>query len=306
MESRGRSPAAGMLIGIFERGANLQNRLEAIMNYEPKKRQFGWVSRVALATIAILLLPMGRSLISMPPAVAQEGPNSKIVTNDTKTDYPQIVETSPARGATDVDPNCKEIRVTFDRDMGKGMSWTGGAPLFPASDKSRKPRWVDARTCVLPVKLAAGSYYRVGINSTSFRNFQSRDSVAAPPSVIYFATKGASEEVASRVQVPEIVSLDPANGATDVDPATQTLRVTFNMPMGKGMSWTGSGPKFPKDRGKASWSSDGRTCTLPVSLEAAHAYRLGLNSQIHINFQSEWGVPLRPVVYTLTTRGSGH
>ena len=44
---------------------------------------------------------------------------------------PQIVSTSPARGASDVDPALKEITVTFDQDMEEGMSWTGGGPEFP-------------------------------------------------------------------------------------------------------------------------------------------------------------------------------
>ena len=35
---------------------------------------------------------------------------------------PQIVSCSPARGASDVDPALKEITVTFDQDMGGGMS----------------------------------------------------------------------------------------------------------------------------------------------------------------------------------------
>jgi hypothetical protein len=74
--------------------------------------------------------------------------------------------------------------------------------------------------------------------------------------------------------------------------------------MEKGMSWTGSGPAFPKNAAgnRASWSSDGKTCTLPVSLEPAHSYRLGLNSLSRINFQSASGVPLEPVRYRFKTR----
>jgi len=220
-----------------------------------------------------------------------------------KTRFPRIVETVPKSSVTGVDPDLTEVRVTFDRDMQKGMSWTGGPPLFPPVDKSRKMRWVNARTCVLPVKLAKGSYYRLGINSMSYQNFRSRDGVAARPSAIYFTTRGASDEIESRVRKPRIVSIEPANGATDVDPSTSELRVTFDRAMGKGMSWTGSGPLFPTSpAGKKAVWVDERTCMLPVTLEPGHEYRLGFNSPSHINFQTEWGVPLEPVVYKFSTR----
>lgn len=185
------------------------------------------------------------------------------------------------------------------------MSWTGGAPLFPPTDDSREARWKDARTCVLPVSLAKGAFYRLGINSTSHQNFRGTSGVPAPCSVIAFATAGASDAVVRRVRVPKIVTTSPDNGALDVDPETALLRVTFDMPMGDGMSWTGGGPGFPKDSPdgkKPSWSKDGRTCALPVLLEPGHEYELGINSLKHINFQSKWGIPLEPIVYKFRTR----
>jgi hypothetical protein len=51
---------------------------------------------------------------------------------------PQIVSTSPARGASDVDPALNEITVTFDQDMGGGMSWTGGGPEFPHTPEGQR------------------------------------------------------------------------------------------------------------------------------------------------------------------------
>lgn len=57
-ESRARSLVAGSLVGVFEPGAKLQNRLEDIMSYEPSKRRFTWTRRLALAVFAALFLPM--------------------------------------------------------------------------------------------------------------------------------------------------------------------------------------------------------------------------------------------------------
>ena len=218
------------------------------------------------------------------------------------TPYPQIIEAIPAAGTTNVDPKLTEIRVTFDRDMSEGMSWTGGGPEFPG-DASSEAKWIDKRTCVLSVKLKKAAYYRVGINSKSHQNFKAEDGTATPPTAIFFTTKGAGRDLENRVRIPEVAEISPANEDQEVAPSTTELRVTFNMPMGEGMSWTGGGDLFPKlpEGTKAKWSKDGKICTLPVSLEPNHEYKLGFNSLNHNNFQSKWGVPLKPVLYTFRT-----
>ncbi|HWB13558.1 MAG TPA: M56 family metallopeptidase [Pirellulales bacterium] len=303
---RGRSLASGSLVGIFEEGTQLQNRLEEIMNYHPTKRRFGSLSRLAIITTAVLLLPMSPGAGKRPAVLANDEAD-KAETAKANDPHARIVKSSPRQGATEVDPDIGEISVTFDRDMEPGMSWTGGPPLFPPLDKSRQPRWTDQRTCVLPVKLEAGAYYRLGINSSSHQNFRAKKGPPAATAALYFSTKGATEEVAGRVRVPAIVAIEPKNGAGDVDPETKSLRVTFNIPMSEGMSWTGDGESFPKiPEGKsASWSDDALTCTLPVKLEPDHDYELGLNSVAHNNFQSKWGVPLEAVVYKFHTRPAG-
>jgi RNA polymerase sigma-70 factor (ECF subfamily) len=216
---------------------------------------------------------------------------------------PQIVSTSPARGASDVDPALKEITVTFDQDMGGGMSWTGGGPEFPSIPDGKQAHWRDKRTCVLPVKLQAGHHYRVGINSQSFRNFRSEAGVPALTSAIYFTTEGTSDGSQAQPKVPKIVKVEPPLGAKDVSPDLKELRVTFDVPMGKGCSWTGGGPQFPTilEGKKAFWTEDSKTCVLPVELRPNWQYRLGLNSQSFRNFKSAAGVSLPPVVYTFKT-----
>ena len=218
---------------------------------------------------------------------------------------PRIVSTSPAVAGTEVDPALKEITVTFDQDMDGGMSWTGGGPEYPPSPANARAQWRDKRTCVLPVKLQAGRYYRVGINSPSYRNFRSAAGVSAAPSAIYFTTQGASEDLKRKTQVPRIVGLNPLNGAKDVSPDLKELRVTFNVPMAESCSWTGGGAQFPTipEGKKPFWTEDHKTCVLPVELKPDWQYRLGLNSPSFKNFQSAGGVPLAPVSYTFKTSG---
>lgn len=216
---------------------------------------------------------------------------------------PQIVSSSPARAAAEVDPALKEITVTFDQDMEEGMSWTGGGPELPPTPEGQKAHWRDKRTCVLPVKLQGGHHYRVGINSVSYRNFRSATGVPALTSAIWFTTSGTSDGPKRDTQVPKIVSMKPPMGSQDVSPDVKDLRVTFSVPMGGGFSWTGGGPQFPTgpEGKKPFWTEDHKTCVLPVELKPNSQYRLGLNSPSYKGFQSAGGVPLAPVVYTFKT-----
>jgi hypothetical protein len=149
------------------------------------------------------------------------------------------------------------------------------------------------------VRLEPGRFYRVGINSPSYQNFRGVNGLSATPRAITFRTLGTPVEP----KTPEIVSLNPPNGATDVRSAVTELRVTFNVPMGGGMSWCGAGPNFPAipDGKKARWIDGGKTCVLPVELKPGWQYEMGLNSRSFKNFQSEEGVPLTPVVYSFKT-----
>jgi hypothetical protein len=231
---------------------------------------------------------------------AQTGANPSATTPAPADGPPRIIATSPKSGVNNVDPALKEITVTFDRDMEGGMSWTGSGPAFPKLPAGAKPHWQDdKRTCVLPVTLQTGRDYRVGINAPSYQNFRSAAGVPAAPTVIVFRTSGLKVES----KAPEIVSLDPPNGARDVSPALTELRVTFNMVMGGGCSWTGGGPKFPAAPAgkKPFWSKDGKTCVLPVELKPGTEYLLGLNSLSNKGFQSDDGIPLKPVSYTFKT-----
>jgi hypothetical protein len=247
-----------------------------------------WLSIVAASSLVTLGFATFGHAQSAEPSLSQL-PNRA----------PRIVATSPKVGDRDVDPAVKEITVTFDRDMDSGFSWTGSGPNFPTIPEGARPHWRDSRTCVLPVELKSGHDYRVGINSMSYHGFSGTNGLPTAVSAIYFTTSGPK----TLIKTPEIVSLEPANGATDVSPAVAELRVTFNVPMGRGMSWCGGGPNFPTtpDGQKAHWTDDGKTCVLPVQLKPGWEYHLGINCPSFKNFRSDEGVPLVPVGYTFKT-----
>ena len=100
---------------------------------------------------------------------------------------PTVVDTFPARGALDVDPATKEIRVTFSEGMADGSwSWVQSDASYPEIEG--KPRYADDHTCVLPVKLRPDTEYVVWINHPRFHNFHSAAGVPAVPYELRFHT----------------------------------------------------------------------------------------------------------------------
>jgi beta-lactamase regulating signal transducer with metallopeptidase domain len=294
LENFGDSARAPSLAGVVEDKQQMRERIIMIAKFRKSTGGF--------ARAACLLAGLG--LVTLTDA--KTGGNPSAPASQDAAGPPRIIATAPKIGATDVDPALKEITVTFDRDMGAGMSWTGGGPDYPKSPEGAKAQWRDKRTCVLPVTLQAAHYYRVGINSTSYRNFQSAAGVSAAPSAIYFTTKGAGQELKARVLAPQVVVFNPPNGAQNVSTAVTELRVTFSLPMGGGCSWCTAGdddhdfPKGPAGKG-AYWTADKKTCVLPVDLKPNMTYRVSLNDPDHKNFQSDAGVPLEPAAYTFKT-----
>jgi Bacterial Ig-like domain len=120
------------------------------------------------------------------PAAASQAPEITAW----ETDRPRVVETFPAEGATDVDPNTSEIRVTFDKTMAdKSWSWVRSSPeAFPES-AGDVHYLEDGKTCVMPVKLQPGTKYVVWFNSAKYQNFKDREGRPATPYLLTFTTR---------------------------------------------------------------------------------------------------------------------
>ncbi len=114
-----------------------------------------------------------------------------------------------------------------------------------------------------------------------------------------------AQEVTIENASPVVVRTVPAAGASDVDPKTTEIRVTFSKPMAD-QTWSvvkASARTMPPVPGKPRYDKDGTTWTLPVKLEPGRDYALWLNTDQFRNFKDRSGKPAVP--YLLTFRTSG-
>jgi hypothetical protein len=104
---------------------------------------------------------------------------------------------------------------------------------------------------------------------------------------------------------PQIISIWPANGATNVDPTSVAdIHVVFDQPMmDHSWSMTGGGIHYPNITGDIHYDSKRTTWIAPVKLKPGWRYEFGLNSESYQNFKSADGVPLDPVYVTFQTSG---
>jgi hypothetical protein len=104
---------------------------------------------------------------------------------------PSVVSTIPQCGDTAVDPNLKEIRVTFSKDMLTEKMWAicqVSEAHFP--EAAGEIRYLpDKRTCVFPVKLQPGKTYVLWFNREQFNSFRDTDNNPAVPYQLVFETR---------------------------------------------------------------------------------------------------------------------
>jgi hypothetical protein len=101
---------------------------------------------------------------------------------------------------------------------------------------------------------------------------------------------------------PKLVSMEPANGAQDVDPAIAVIRFVFDRPMKSGMALIRSDGTFPESAGNPTWDAEGKVLSFPVHLKPGTTYRFGLNAEDMYGFQDRDGLPLRPIIVSFRTR----
>lgn len=100
---------------------------------------------------------------------------------------------------------------------------------------------------------------------------------------------------------PQILSMSPPNGATDVASTLTTLEIRFDRTMAtKSWSFVGSKEDVPEMVGQPSWSGDGTSLKAKIRLVPGRTYHFWLNSERFQGFRSADGTPLEPVEVQFT------
>lgn len=109
--------------------------------------------------------------------------------SNVETAPPVVVKTEPQSGAVDVDPQTKEIRITFSKEM-QDQAWSlvvVKKEVFPPT--TGKPRYLDDhRTCVVPVALEGDHTYSMWLNSPQSDKFHDTEQRPAVPYLLVFKT----------------------------------------------------------------------------------------------------------------------
>ena len=108
---------------------------------------------------------------------------------------------------------------------------------------------------------------------------------------------------------PKVVSVIPADGDRNVDPALKAIVVVFDRPM-RDKRWSLCGnlpdtPPFPPTAGDCAYDSSRSIWIVPLKLEADKEYSFMLNYKETANFMSQDGVPLDSVKVTFKTAKEG-
>ena len=103
---------------------------------------------------------------------------------------------------------------------------------------------------------------------------------------------------------PQVVLLDPPDGAIDVDPARGALSVTFDREMDReGWAWVIETPATAPELGASTWDPAERTNTVVAKLEPGRTYVLWINSPQFAYFKDRVGVPATPRRWSFSTSG---
>jgi hypothetical protein len=123
------------------------------------------------------------------------------------------------------------------------------------------------------------------------------------PRVVELFARVAQDARPEGEGAPRLVSIVPANGASDVDPGLAVMTLTFDRPM-RDRSWSivGQPADQPQVSGELAYDAERKVLTVPVRLEPGRTYRFWLNSDQFQGFVSADGVPLVPVEVTFTTK----
>ncbi len=226
---------------------------------------------------------------------------------------PMVSKVDPPNFAKDLPAGERVLTVKFDRPLNKETwSWVKESPETSPEVIGRPSFDADGSGASLKVKLEPGRMYVVWLNNATMKGFADLEGVPLLPFRWTFSTEGFKDTAmapptampaALPADAPKVVKVVPADGATDVDPATAQLSVTFDRPMNlQGWSWVKEKNKaFPEGAGQPKFDAKGLTNTIPVKMQPGTSYVIWVNSETHRDFVDSRGVPAVPYRWSFTT-----
>lgn len=105
-----------------------------------------------------------------------------------------LLTSIPKNGATNVDYHIKRITIHFSKNMKMNSHSLVVVDGYEFPEVSGTPGWLNPRTFILPVKLKPGTWYGIGLNSKTHKNFIFAETgEPMPPQKIIFKTAPATE-----------------------------------------------------------------------------------------------------------------
>ncbi|MBU8869314.1 MAG: DUF4932 domain-containing protein [Gemmatimonadales bacterium] len=133
--------------------------------------------------------------------------------------------------------------------------------------------------------------------------FFSDYAAVAEASIATLENEWTAEALEKGAKAPSVLSVNPPNGAVDVDTSCPAVIITFDRPM-KDKSWSvmSTGQPIPEVAGMVSYNDDRTVLTIPVALVAGVSYGFALNSPTGGGFMDENGNELSEYLVSFRTR----
>lgn len=116
------------------------------------------------------------------------------------------------------------------------------------------------------------------------------------PEIVRVLQAEAERLAGLAANTPRLLSITPATGTNDVDPALDTMTLVFDRPMrAGGWSFVAAKEDLPEFIGKPSFDTERKVLMVKIRLEPGRSYRFQLNSERSLGFAAADGTPLAPV-----------
>jgi hypothetical protein len=291
-----------VFVRLFTRAWILEHRgARAAETYDQEQtaRSFALVSSLAEEEATRLAgappAPLEERIAAFAPAIDRI---AREQARELEPHRPRVLRVEPGIECLDLAPGPITLRITFDRPMEAGFNVMRLRAPFP--EVTGSAGWTeDRRVFSVPLKVAAGVRYELGVNGPGGGAFRAAET-GVPLIPFRVILSSPPPGGAPGAEAPRVVRITPSPEGGAVAPGETELRLEFDRRMAESYSVTGGGETFPEVTGAPRWNEERTVFTLPIRLVAGRSYLLGINGPNHSGFRSEAGVPVEPRTIRLT------